>query len=307
MSYLGYADPRYCASLREFGEPRHLAQSGGWVLVRDIAGRGSRDVTGCYPLFCAPTWDGLGDDIDALRDDFVSLVLVTDPFGEVDRDDLTRRPGVRLVPWKDHFVIDFAIAPERLGDENRRRNALKAARSVRLEEIDDPTSLADVWVRLYGNLVHRFGASGMHAPTSDALMAQLAIPGATLLVAYHGDEVVQAQLYLRAGDVAYLHLVGVTPEAYGLNAGAALTRFSIERLRDRVSVLDLGGGAGLDPAVDDGLTSFKRAWSTSTLPTWLVCVVLDDGRYAELVASGSDPHYFPAYRSPDIVSAEGSR
>jgi len=37
---------------------------------------------GPYPLFCCSDWSELAADLDELCDSVVSVVLVTDPFGE---------------------------------------------------------------------------------------------------------------------------------------------------------------------------------------------------------------------------------
>ncbi|HSS29061.1 MAG TPA: hypothetical protein VLL50_14020, partial [Usitatibacter sp.] len=63
---LGYAHPGYAGSLAEFGTPRELPASGGWLLEREIPG-GGRDAMGCYPLLCCRDWRALREDLDSLE------------------------------------------------------------------------------------------------------------------------------------------------------------------------------------------------------------------------------------------------
>ena len=79
----GYGHPSYAASFAEFGTPRRLTRSGGWLLERSIPHAEARDAMGCYPLFVCQDWRGLEADLDEI-DDLVSVSLVTDPFGDHD-------------------------------------------------------------------------------------------------------------------------------------------------------------------------------------------------------------------------------
>ena len=55
----GYAHPAYAESLAEFGVPRLLPRSGGWILERRIESFPDRDAAGCYPLFSCRDWSRL--------------------------------------------------------------------------------------------------------------------------------------------------------------------------------------------------------------------------------------------------------
>src|SRR3990172_4731763 len=74
----GYLHPGHAASLAEFGTPRPLPHSGGWLLERTIPGSESRDAMGCYPLFACRDWSRLPMDLEDLARDLVSVSLVTD-------------------------------------------------------------------------------------------------------------------------------------------------------------------------------------------------------------------------------------
>src|ERR1039458_447089 len=86
----GYLNAGYAASLAEFGTPRKLPHSDGWLLERDIPDSPHRDAMGCYPLFCCRKWTGLAQDIEGLWEDLISVALVADPFGEYSEADLKR-------------------------------------------------------------------------------------------------------------------------------------------------------------------------------------------------------------------------
>ena len=83
----GYASPLYAEALAEFGTPVPLARCGGWVLTRTIPGSEVSDAVGCYPLFCCRDIARLGDDLDNLADEAVTVSMVVDPFCGAGRRD----------------------------------------------------------------------------------------------------------------------------------------------------------------------------------------------------------------------------
>jgi hypothetical protein len=64
--------------------------------------------------------------------------------------------------------------------------------------------------------------------------------------------------------------------------------------------IDWGGEAGL--AKDGSLSSFKRGWSTDTLPVFFCSRIFNCKRYDEIAnAKGAYPtSYFPAYRAGEF-------
>jgi hypothetical protein len=84
----GYLSAEYAAALAEFGAPRQLPTSQGWLLQRPVPDSDCFDAMGCYPLFCCRNWDGLASDLAALAPELVSVTLVTDPFASFDPDAL---------------------------------------------------------------------------------------------------------------------------------------------------------------------------------------------------------------------------
>ena len=77
---VGYLHPGYPKSFVEFGNPRKLSHSGGWIIERQIPGVPYKDAMGCYPLFICDDWSRLYSDLDEISNELVSLVVVTDPM-----------------------------------------------------------------------------------------------------------------------------------------------------------------------------------------------------------------------------------
>ena len=122
----GYAHPGYAASLAEFGTPRHLERSDGWILERAIGDSPYRDGMGPYPLFFCADWGRLGEDLDDLAADLVSVVLVTDPFADTDISTLSRSFG-HVARYKDHYVADLEQPIDSFVSSSHRARARSAA------------------------------------------------------------------------------------------------------------------------------------------------------------------------------------
>lgn len=296
-----YAHPLYASSLSEFGQPLKLPRCGGWLLRRQIPEADATDATGCYPLFACRDWSRFGEDIERLED-LVSVVLVTDPFGDFDLEDLGRHfDDVRV--FKPHYVIDLTAPVERIASGHHRYYARRALRELEIERPARPADLLDEWTALYGVLVERKGLRGIQAFSRDAFAMQLELPGTVMLVARLGGELVGADWYYVNGPVAYGHLAAFTPEGYRVNASYALQWRAIELLAELgVRWLDIGGAPGVAEQSDDGLRRFKKGWSTHTRPTYLATRVLDRRRYDELLrGAGGANGYFPAYRAMELT------
>src|SRR5438105_60435 len=122
----GYMHANYARSLSEFGIPRALRHSGGWILERAVPGGVERDAMGAYPLFACADWSGLGTDLEDLRSELVSLALVTDPLAGCDPDQLRRCFADVVLPFKEHFVADLARPVDALVSRHHRRYARSA-------------------------------------------------------------------------------------------------------------------------------------------------------------------------------------
>ncbi len=115
------------------------------------------------------------------------------------------------------------------------------------------------------------------------------------------------QLWYVQGDVAYSHLTAFSDAAYqqrssyGLYWGA--TDFWRREFAGRLRWLNLGAGAGTSSNATDGLTEFKRSWSTETRPAYFCGRILNRTRYEELARERgpAETNYFPAYRAGELA------
>lgn len=297
----GYLHPAYAASFAALGEALALPASGGWLVKRAIPGSGAHDAMGCYPLFCCRRWACLDQDLAALQPELVSLALVADPFGDYTAAGLARLFDVVSL-FKQHYVVDLQPGWERRIAENHRRNAAKALRDVHVEVVAQPRSVATEWVELYGNLVRRHQIRGVAAFSPASLTQQLDVPGLVLLRASAGEETVGMTLWCVQDSVAYYHLAAYSERGYALRASFALFWRAFEHFQGQVRRLGLGAGAGLQDG-DDGLTRFKRGWSTGMRPAYFCGKVFQPEAYARLAAGrgGQTTAYFPAYRAGEFA------
>ncbi len=108
--------------------------------------------------------------------------------------------------------------------------------------------------------------------------------------------------YVQNG-VAYYHLGAYTEEGYQLRASFALFRKALEYFAESgLHYANLGAGAGIGSGADDGLTRFKRGWSTCLRTTYICGRIFDRQEYDRLVrARGVEATgYFPAYRKGEF-------
>ena len=304
----GYQHPAYAASFDDIATARELPTCGAWILERHIAGSDLRDGMGCYPLFCCRDWTRLSHDVSVLAGQLVSLTLVTDPFGEFSLHDLQRVFDV-VRPYKRHYVTDLVNDTSVPGTRRHKRNTASAVRAVRLDRVDKPTSLAERWVELYGELVERHHLTGLHAFSRQCLERQLSVPGLRMFSATVEGGVVGLHLWYVHGDVAYGHLGATSRLGYDLMASYALYAFAIEQLRSEVRWLALGSSPGnSDDDASDGLGRFKQGWATDTRQAYLCGKVLEPKAYNRLAGEAhAETRYFPAYRRGEFAAVERVR
>lgn len=299
-SLTGYAHPYYAKSLAEFGEPRQLPCSGGWLLERGIPNSSDRDAMGCYPLFVANNWRNLNADLTALGERLVSLALVTDPFGEYSLRDLESCFDI-VNAFKQHYVIDFS-KPLSIS-RHHSYYARKASEQLSVETETQPEGFSAEWTELYESLVQRHRIRGIKAFSKAAFELQLRIPGAIVFRALERGTLVGAHIWYQQQDFAYSHLAAATDRGYELSCSYAIHSAAIEHFRSKVEWLDLGGGAGAATSREmDGLTRFKSGWSNSTRAVYFCGRVLNRERYETLTLkfNARNTSYFPAYRSGEL-------
>jgi hypothetical protein len=301
---MGYAHADYAASLAEFGEPRLLPESNGWILGRSIRGTPYADAMGCYPLFSCLDWSQLQSDIDGMTGELVSLVLVTDPFGDFTRESLAQTFKDLAAPFKEHFVVDLKEAPETFVHPHHQRNARKALEVVSVEKCEQAASCEQEWNGLYTNLINRHDIRGIARFSDSSFARQLRVPGAVMLRAMHGGRTVGVTWWFVSGRVGYYHLGAYNDEGYELRASFALFWRAMDLFKSEgLCWLALGAGAGLGNNATDGLSRFKRGWSTGTRTAYLCGRIFNRARYEQLVkVKGIEAtDYFPAYRQGEFV------
>lgn len=299
----GYRHPDYARAFADFGLPRLLPHCNGWILVRSIKDTPYRDAMGCYPLFACEDWSQLHVDLDELQGELVSLAIVADPFGEHDPSYLRKCFPDKVVPFKEHMVVDLSRPPESFVDAHHSRNARRALERVDVELCADPTLFADEWNSLYANLVERHRIRGLAAFSEESFRAQLAVPGIAMFRASCDHETVGMTLWYADRGVAYYHLGAYNEAGYNERASFAIFWRAIEYFaEEELKWLDLGAGAGVDRSGEDGLTRFKRGWSTGTRTAYFCGKIFDRARYAEIVEAKqlAPTDYFPAYRKGEF-------
>jgi len=258
---------------------------------------------GCYPLFSCEDWTGLEADLAELTEcDLVSLSLVTDPFGVYDPAYLSRCFHDVMIPFKAHYVIDLGLPLDEIAGRRHRKNSRRALKALEIDVQTEATALAEEWTLLYDALIERHNVRGIQAFSHASFVRQLDIPGSTLLRATRNGQTVAAQVYFTQADVAHCHLGAATRLGYEMSAFHALDFYSIGYFADRVRWLNLGGGAGLSVGVDDGLSLYKKGWSTETRTSYFCGRIFDRRRYDEIVTSKGvvSNGYFPAYRQGEF-------
>jgi hypothetical protein len=288
---VNYSDAGYAESLSEFGVPRGLPRSGGWLLERPVPDGSASDLVGPYPLFSCADWGGLAADLDELEGAAVSAVVVADPLTAPGREQLQEAFPDLVVPFKRHQLRSLDEPLEL--PTHHRRQLRRAVDAVGVEACERPIDHLDDWVRLYASLAERHGLTGMRAFSRTAFRRQLQLPGMVAMRAERDGETVGVALWLEDAPNAYYHLAAYSPAGYEVSASYALFAAAFDHLRELgVRLVELGG------ADSDGLLRFKRGWATGERVAHLCGRVLDRAAYDRLARSSD---WFPAYR--DAASA----
>jgi len=297
----GYLSRQYAESLDGFGTPCQLAASKGWLLKRPIPGFDYHDAMGCYPIFVCEDWSVLETDLKRIESEreIVCLSVVTDPFGDYDEALLGRCFQDRIIPFKQHYVVDLTRDPDTFVASHHRRNARRALSAVQVEDCATPKDFLEDWANLYSTLVERHGITGIAAFSKESFARQLSVPGIVAFRALYNDRTAGMLLWYTQGDRAYYHLGAYSPEGYESRASFALFSRSIDYFAERdFRWLNLGAAAGTRDPADSGLARFKQGWSTGTQTAYFCGRIFDRRLYHEIVnavaTTGTD--YFPAYR-----------
>ena len=301
----GYLHPVYAKSLSEFGTPVELPRCGGWLLERRIPNSDLKDAMGCYPLFCCTDWTRFGDDIQKVKDRYVTISVVADPFAPLTTVDLSRY--FQLVrPFKKHFIIDVSDSSDQHISRHHRYYAKRALKQIQIAVADDPKACLDDWVRLYAILVKRHRLRGIKAFSKTAFATQFEVPGLVIFrVSRNGRTIGMHLWYLQSG-IACSHLSSFDHEGYSLRAAYALHWSAIQEFKrnyaKELSWIDLGAGAGVEGDERDGLSIFKRGWATDEKMKYFCGSVCNWENYRLLTGTDQiNSGYFPHYRAGELA------
>lgn len=298
MAFLGYKSAEYAQSLSEFGEPRYLPHSKGWILERPTPSLHYTDAIACYPLFSCENWSKLHLDLHELQDQLVSITMVPNPFGQVDTVYLKNCFPDLMVPFKQHYVMNMREPIDKIVSRHHRKYARKALINIETEVCQAPIDFLEEWMDLHQHLIQKYQIEGIRAYTRRAFEQQLSLPSMVVLTAKYNHEVVGAQLWIIENDVAFGHVLAFSPEGIKLGAAYALYWFALNYFKGKVEWCDVGGLAGMQNTENDPLHQFKRGWSTGFKTSYLCGRVLNRDKYDELVAFNQQTsNFFPEYRS----------
>lgn len=297
----GYLHPLYAETLSEFGTPRELPQCGGWILEREIPGFPYRDAMGCYPLFSCRDWSQLAPDLEDIGTNLISLALVTDPLGEYNEDDLNRCFH-QVTPFKEHFIADLCRPMSDIVTHHHRYHARHALKKLVVEEVNNPIEHLEDWLDLYGVLTQKHHIQGIRAFSRAAFTQLFNTPGLVMVKALCEGVTVGAQLIIMQGDVGYAHLAAFSETGYKLGASYALDWSTLNLLSSKIRWLDWGGGAGVTSDGSDGLSQYKRGWSTDKRMAYFCGRIFNQDKYHEISTAKniSSTDYFPAYRKGEF-------
>jgi len=295
----GYQHRDYALAIAEAAPVVHLGASEANFIERPTTDGDDIDLSWAYPILCCTDWAVLGRDLEDLGDRYVTVSAITDPFGAYDEPLLAATfPDVCRV-YKAHFVTDLAQSPDDFVAGHHRRNIRRAKASVSVERSGDPLGLVAEWIDLYEHLIGRHDIGGVQRFSPESFERQLAVPGVEVFVARLDGRAVGMLVWYVQGQVAYYHLGAYSPDGYDARASFALFDAAIDHFRNvGLGWLSLGAGAGTEVDADDGLSRFKRGWSTATKPAYFVGRVLDRDAFERLSARAEDAPagYFPPHR-----------
>jgi hypothetical protein len=258
---------------------------------------------GCYPLFSCFKWNALHIDLEILKNEYITLSAVTDPFGDYNRDYLNKCFKDIVRPFKEHFIISLNEFNTKNVSNNHKRNSRKALKIIEVEKIESPIEFINEWIKLYDNLIKKHNITGIPTFSRISFMKQMMVPGIIGFRALHKHNTVGMTLWIIQNDIAYYHLGAYNDLGYQLRASFAIFWEAIEYFQKTdVQWLNLGAGAGVKSNGKDGLTRFKRGWATGTRMSYFCGRIFDKEKYIEISKSKNtlNTDYFPAYRKGEF-------
>ena len=288
-----YASGEYARALGYIGRSIPLAEWGAFVVARPIS-TGGEDAVGPYPLTVFADGADIGAGLAHLRQQgLVSVVLVPDPFASPDHDVLAKSFHV-CRPFKKHAVIDLTISP--YNPTRHHRDRIRRGHRRCAVQIVNLSDRIEVWENLYRNLIDRHSIAGA-ALLSPSYFSEIANDKRFITFeASVGPDICGMTIWFEFNGIGYSHLTAFDAKGYANGAGYALNDAAITHFQS-CTVINLGGGAGLTDAVDDGLLSFKRGFANRDVTALLCGAILDETQY-ERLSVGREADFFPIYRGP---------
>ncbi|HEV8433697.1 MAG TPA: hypothetical protein VGR95_09795 [Thermoanaerobaculia bacterium] len=244
----------------------------------------------------ARDWSAVAADLEALPNDVISFVGVTDPFGDYSKPMLDRTFPDLVARYKEHHIVESARWNG--GSRHHRYYARRASKFVHVYLAGRPSDYSEAWLSLAQTLAKRHSIRGIGGFSENAYRKQLAIPGAHLFLAETGAEIVAGQIWIVSESGAYSHATASSERGYAVRASYALYAAAIDHLSRTVPFLDLG--ASPDQGHGSGLEAFKAGWATTTRPVFLCGRILNEPAYSALSARvPPDVRYFPRYRAAE--------
>ena len=302
MQGSGYASPQYAESYADVGRPIELTGAQGWLLSRAIAGTDHRDLASCYPIFDCRKWAAFADDIKALDDSHVSVVLVLSPFSSCNTAQLESVFPDLLKPFKRHYLVNLETYDIATVHFMHRRNARYAAKLVEVEQCAHPEQFGAEWLSLQANLMSRHRVPKSDWLSDTTLLRQLSVPDIVMFRAVENGHTVGIMTWFLSDAAAYYHLAAFSDRGYKTKASFALMDRCISFFRSLgLQKLNLGGNAGITDDPSSGLAVFKKRWANDIGQT-LLCGRIINGAVYDSLSSASctqDGKIFPVYRTKE--------
>jgi hypothetical protein len=286
----GYRSGDYADSLKHIGAPVWMPRSECWALSREIEGTHYRDLAGTYPLIQPNSIESLLEDLSELGDRYVSFVGVLDPMAHYSDS----APSV-ITPFKPHYVAHLPTLMQRGPSSTAVRNTQFAKNLVQVGSLSPQTFYEDFSV-LYSQLRERHGDLGFADFDSYAIRKQLNTPGAVCYRVVRKDQIVGGCMFYVKDSTAYYHLSAQNDAGYASCAAYAMMDFALYDLNaNGVQWVHLGSGSSASGI--DGLSQFKRRWSTESRTSHLVKMTMNNEAYRTLSGQRTTG-FFPTYRAP---------
>jgi hypothetical protein len=297
----GYLDPLYIDSLSEWGNPRKLNKCGGWILERQIPGSEEFDAMGPYPIFKCNNWDLLGEDLQELGDELITISLVTDPFADFPQSSLEENFDL-VIPFKDHYITDLNISLDEAISKHHRYYSRRGFKDVQVEVIENPIIYLDEWISLYQSISDRHRIEGLRAFSRTSFEKQMRISGMIMFRAVHQNQAIGEALCFIDDNIAYGHLMGISDLGHSLGVTYPIYWTHLTYLEEKVRWIDWGGVSGINNDESNGLAKFKKGWATEKRPAFFCGKILNQKTYQSLIKSSKviDNNYFPIYRTGEM-------